>query len=93
MNSTVYRRSATTGQGGPPSSAISRTQVAACATTFASSDRALQQNGSQNSPSPDLDQNQTSATQIKTDECYRVTQCECTTDPSDAEHMCVSPAE
>lgn len=70
MNSTVYRRSATTGQGGgATSSAISRTQVGAGAATLASSDRAFHQNGSQNSPSPDQDQNQISISRTHEDYC------------------------
>lgn len=100
MNSTVYRRSATTGQGGAAtSSAISRTQVATGAATLASSDHALQQNGSRNSPSPDLDQNQISVSQSRTNEDYRVPQvppviiCECRTGPSDVQHACVPIAE
>ncbi|KAL7726655.1 hypothetical protein ACLKA6_017698 [Drosophila palustris] len=75
MNSTVYRRSATTagGQGIPTSSGYSRTPLGTAAgagtgtgtgtgvgasTIAASSDRPSQ-NGSQSSPSPDLDHNQT----------------------------------
>ncbi|KAM8702763.1 hypothetical protein ACLKA7_005127 [Drosophila subpalustris] len=71
MNSTVYRRSATTagGQGIPTSSGYSRTPLGTAAgagtgtgvgasTIAASSDRPPQ-NGSQSSPSPDLDHNQT----------------------------------
>lgn len=75
MNSTVYRRSATTagghGQGIPTSSGYSRTPLGTAAGTVpgtstgvgpatiaASSDRPSQ-NGSQRSPSLDLDRNQT----------------------------------